>query len=149
AARVEEYAPIPELVLPDEQYDDAARSINRAVATLVRRAGQAEERVRELDAALLRVEDRAGKDATQAAVELSQLREQATAAATAKQASEATFEAAQKARLEAEAQLGNLKAACETAARNTELKNSENRNRSSQVQDLMRALEEQRKVAEK
>lgn len=149
ALRVEEYAPIPDLLLPDEQYDDDARNINRALATLARRASQGEARVRELDAALLRVEDRAGKDATQAATELSQLRENLSGAETGKQASEAKFEAAQKARAEAEAQLGNLKSALETATRNTELKNSENRNLSTQVQDLMRALEEQRKVAEK
>jgi signal transduction histidine kinase len=149
AARVEEYAPIPELSLPNEQYDDTARAINRALEILARRAAQAEERVRELDAALRRIEEQAGKDATQAALDLSQIREKLSAAETARQAAEAKFEAAQKARQEAEAQLGNLKSALETATRNTELKNSENRNLSTQVQDLMRALEEQRKVAEK
>jgi len=148
ARRVEEYSPIPELSLPEEQ-DDEAQAINRGLSVLSKRAAQGEERVRELDNALRRVEEQASKDATQAAMEISSLREKASGTEAAKQAAESKFEAAQKARQEAEAQLGNLRSALETATRNTELKASENKNLSTQVQDLMRALEEQRKVAEK
>lgn len=148
ARRVEEYSPIPELVLPEEE-DDQAQAINRGLGVLSKRAIQGEERVRELDNALRRVEEQAGKDATQAAMEISSLREKLAAAEAGRQAADAKFEAAQKARQEAEAQLGNLRSALETATRNTELKASETRNLSTQVQDLMRALEEQRKVAEK
>ena len=148
ARRVEEYSPIPELALPEEQ-DDDAQAINRGLSVLAKRATQGEERVRELDNALRRVEEQAGKDATQAAMEISSLREKAAATEAGRQAADAKFEAAQKARQEAESQLGNLRSALETATRNTELKATENRNLSTQVQDLMRALEEQRKVAEK
>jgi signal transduction histidine kinase len=148
ARRVEEYGPIPELMLAEEA-DDNARMTNNALATLSRRGAQAEERVRELDAALRRVEEQAGRDATQSALELSQVRDKVGSAEQAKQASDAKFEAAQKARQDIEAQLGNLKSALEAASRNTDLKVAENKNLSAQVQDLMRALEEQRKVAEK
>jgi signal transduction histidine kinase len=148
ARRVEEYSPIPDLMLADEP-DDDARLTNKALDTLSRRGAQAEERVRELDAALRRVEEQAGRDATQAAVELSQVREKIGSAEQGKLASDAKFEAAQKARQDIESQLGNLKSALEAASRNTDLKVAENKNLSAQVQDLMRALEEQRKVAEK
>ncbi|HTA17057.1 MAG TPA: histidine kinase dimerization/phospho-acceptor domain-containing protein, partial [bacterium] len=148
AKRVEEYAPVPELVLGTEGEDDA-RAINNALSILSRRASQSEDRVRELDSALRRVEDQAGRDATQSAMELSQLRDKVGQVEQAKLASDSKFEAAQKARQDIEAQLGNLKAALETASRNTDLKVAESKNLSAQVQDLMRALEEQRKVAEK
>jgi signal transduction histidine kinase len=148
ARRVEEYGPIPELMLSDEQ-DDDARALNNALTTLSRRGAQAEERVRELDAALRRVEEQAGRDATQSAMEVSQLRDKISSAEQAKLASDSKFEAAQRARQDIEAQLGNLKSALEAASRNTDLKVAENKNLSAQVQDLMRALEEQRKVAEK
>ena len=148
AKRVEEYGPIPELNMAEEG-DDDARSVNMALTTLSRRGAQAEDRVRELDAALRRIEEQAGRDATQSAMELSQLRDKIAGAEQGKQASDSKFEAAQKARNDIEAQLGNLKAALEAASRNTDLKVAENKNLSAQVQDLMRALEEQRKVAEK
>jgi signal transduction histidine kinase len=148
ARRVEEYGPIPDLMLADES-DDDARLTNKALETLSRRGAQAEERVRELDAALRRVEEQAGRDATQSAIELSKVRDQVSSFEQGKQASDAKFEAAQKARQDIESQLGNLKSALEAASRNTDLKVAENKNLSAQVQDLMRALEEQRKVAEK
>jgi signal transduction histidine kinase len=148
ARRVEEFSPVPDLALPEEA-DPEAQAINRALAVLARRAQQGEDRVRELDAALRRVEDQASRDATASAQELSSLREKNQSAAAGKQAAEAKFDAAQKTRQEAESQLANLRSALETATRNTELKAAENRNLSAQVQDLMRAMEEQRKVAEK
>jgi signal transduction histidine kinase len=148
ARRVEEFSPVPDLALPEEA-DPEAQAINRALAVLARRAQQGEDRVRELDAALRRVEDQASRDATASAQELSSLREKVQTAAAGKQAAEAKFDAAQKTRQEAESQLANLRSALETATRNTELKAAENRNLSAQVQDLMRAMEEQRKVAEK
>jgi signal transduction histidine kinase len=148
ARRVEEFSPVPDLALPEEA-DTEAQAINRALAVLARRTQQGEDRVRELDAALRRVEDQAGRDATASAQELSSLREKFGTATAGRQAAEAKFEAAQKTRQEAESQLVNLRSALETATRNTELKAAENRNLSVQVQDLMRAMEEQRKVAEK
>ncbi|HTB35315.1 MAG TPA: ATP-binding protein, partial [bacterium] len=148
ARRVEEFSPVPDLALPEE-LDPEAQAINRALAVLARRTQQGEDRVRELDAALRRVEDQASRDATASAQELSSLREKVGAATSGRQAAEAKFEAAQKTRKEAESQLANLRSALETATRNTELKAAENRNLSAQVQDLMRAMEEQRKVAEK
>lgn len=148
ARKVEEFSPVPELTLATEP-DADAQAINRALAVLARRTQQGEERVRELDLALRRVEEQASRDATVAGQDLSSLREKVGSSDAARQAAEAKFGAAQKARLEAEAQLGNLRSALETATRNTELKAAENRNLSAQVQDLMRAMEEQRKVAEK
>ncbi|HTB33334.1 MAG TPA: ATP-binding protein, partial [bacterium] len=148
ARRVEEFSPVPDLALPEE-LDPEAQAINRALAVLARRTQQGEDRVRELDAALRRVEDQASRDATASAQELSSLREKLGAATSGRQAADAKFEAAQKTRQEAESQLANLRSALETATRNTELKAAENRNLSVQVQDLMRAMEEQRKVAEK
>lgn len=148
ARKVEEFSPVPELSLAEEP-DADAQAINRAFSVLAKRAQQGEERVHELDAALRRVEEQAGRDATASAHELSGLREKVGGADAARLAAEAKFESAQKARQEAEAQLANLRSALETATRNTELKAAENRNLSAQVQDLMRAMEEQRKVAEK
>jgi signal transduction histidine kinase len=148
ARRVEEFAPIPELVLPDEP-DPGVQAINRALGVLAKRVSQSEERVRELEGSLRRAEEEAARQAGQASQDLSELREKLSASQSAQQASDQKYEAAQKARQDAEAQLANLRSALETSTRNTELKTAENRNLGAQLQDLMRALEEQRKVAEK
>lgn len=148
ARRVEEFAALPELTLLDES-DPEAQAINRALGILTKRAAQSEDRVRELEAALRRAEEDAGRQAGQASAELSELREKLSASQASQQGADQKYEAAQKARQDAEAQLSNLRSALETSTRNTELKTAENRNLGAQLQDLMRALEEQRKVAEK
>jgi len=148
ARRIEEFSPVPELTLL-ENADPDAQAINRALSVLAKRSGQGEERARELEEALHRAERESQESASAANAELTGLRGRLAASESARTGADQKFDAAQKARLDAEAQLANLRAALETSTRNTELKSAENRNLGAQVQDLMRALEEQRKVSEK
>jgi signal transduction histidine kinase len=148
AGRIDEFGAVPEGLEFREEADASFSRVNQALNALIKRAASTEHRSIELDQALRRVEDQASKDATAAAQEISELRGKVAGAESEKAAANAKFEAAQKARADAEAQLGNLKSALETAQRSIDLKNSENKNLSTQIQDLMRSLEEQRKVAQ-
>jgi signal transduction histidine kinase len=147
ASQIDEFGAAPEgLEFPEGASDFGA--LGHSLNALLRRAAASEHRAHELDLALRRVEDQASRDATTAAQELSELRGKLAGAESEKAAANTKFDASQKARAEAEAQLGNLRSALETAQRSIDLKNSENKNLSSQIQDLMRTLEEQRKVAQ-
>jgi signal transduction histidine kinase len=148
ASQIDEYGAAPEGLEFREELDEEISRVNQGLNALISRWRSSEGRVHELDGALRRVEDQAGRDATQAAQELSELRSKLAGAETEKAAANSKFDAAQKARADLDSQLANLKSALDTAQRSIDLKNSENKNLSAQVQDLMRTLEEQRKVAQ-
>jgi signal transduction histidine kinase len=148
ASQIDEFGVAPEGLEFREELDPDLSQISQSLNALLRRALASDHRAHELDAALRRAEDQSSRDATTAAQELSELRSKLASAENEKSAANAKFDASQKAKADVEAQLVNLKSALETAQRSIDLKNSENKNLSSQILDLMRTLEEQRKVAQ-
>ncbi len=139
----------PDLSSGDDAKDPDLRAVSGALAQASERALMAEGRVKELDQALRRLEEQAGRDATAANRELSELREQLNIAESDRSTANNKLETALNARAEADTQSSNMRTALETASKNNDLKAQENKGLNSQVQDLLRAVEEQRKVAEK
>ncbi len=148
ASQIDEFGVAPAGLEFREEADSTLRILNQSLNQLMARARTHEDRVKELDAALRRAEDQVSRDATSAAQEISDLRVKLAGAESEKNSASAKHEMAQKAKQEAEIQTSNLKGALETAQRSIDLKNTENKNLSAQIQDLMHGFEEQRKVVE-
>jgi signal transduction histidine kinase len=143
---VGEFTPVPALVLPPAK-DPRIQAVYSALTLLAQRATRAEGRVKELETAHRRLEDDAARQATLAAQDLSALREKLSAALAGSQSLEQKADATQKMRQDFETQVAHLRAALDTSTRNTEQRGAEVHALEKKVEELSRALEEQRRAA--
>jgi signal transduction histidine kinase len=146
---IDEFGAAPEELEFIHEKDPEIQKLNQTLNSLLNRARTAESRVAELDAAMHRIEEQAGHDATISAQELSQLRQKLTGLENEKEQAEVRLKTTQKTKDEIQTENQKIKQHLEQAQHNLDARSNEKKDLARQVQELMKALEELRKTGAK